>query len=213
MYELFKKNKIILVIVVIIILLTVYILYDYISGTYLFERNEENNINFSTYSKNNWGHYYDEKYILFRDQDTWEQFLNDTYYTHFEGSFSRNESYISDLIEENSQDLDFENHVYFGAFWGLKGTGGYIIEILDVILEDNKLFVYIEKKEPEGGVTQAFTTPHHIISIEKEDIPTNVEISIKFINESEVNQYLIAIVIILSIIMIIIMVRRKKKNT
>ncbi len=64
--------------------------------------------------------------------------------------------------------IDFEKEIVIAVFQGQKNTGGYDIEITN-IMENNKINVYIKETEPKPNnfVIQALTSPYHIIKINK----------------------------------------------
>ncbi len=65
--------------------------------------------------------------------------------------------------------IDFDNKILIAAFQGQKSTGGYSIEITKIEEIDNKIIVNIAENEPGRNciVTQAFTSPYHIVELDK----------------------------------------------
>jgi hypothetical protein len=181
-----------------------------LKGEYYFERTQGENVSYSTHDIGHNGISLDEQYLLFKDSEAWETFVNETLHDRYKDIYEVNETEILDKVEEEAQKLDFENHIYFCAFRGEKGTGGYPIEVKDVILKDNTLKIYIFKGTPDGGTTQAFTYPYHIISFDKEDIPPNAEIKVKILKDSEDNIIWIIFLSVILVILIIIAIYRNK---
>ena len=62
--------------------------------------------------------------------------------------------------------LDFSKYTLIAVFQGEKNTGGYAIEIVD-IQESDILTIKVKEAVPAPGaiVTQAITSPYHIVSI------------------------------------------------
>ncbi len=65
-------------------------------------------------------------------------------------------------------EVDFDNEIVIAVFLGLIPTGGYGIEIAKVTEKKDKLEVLVLETVPEGCiVTEAFTSPYHIIKTKK----------------------------------------------
>lgn len=67
--------------------------------------------------------------------------------------------------------IDFEEKMIIAVFQGEKNTGGYSIEITEIIEKDNSLKVYIKETVPGENciLTQALTSPYHIVELDKTD--------------------------------------------
>jgi len=63
--------------------------------------------------------------------------------------------------------VDFSRHLVVGVFLGTRSTGGYAVEIADVVQEAGTLVVhYVETTPGEGAVVaQVITAPFHIVSL------------------------------------------------
>ncbi len=64
--------------------------------------------------------------------------------------------------------LDFERQSVAALFWGLKRSGGYVIEVGSVTLNGDVLEVRLNLKQPGPGtiVTQALTSPYVLIVVD-----------------------------------------------
>lgn len=71
--------------------------------------------------------------------------------------------------ENSSTEVNFSKHTVIAVFAGQKNTGGHSIEITKIIADDEKIYVYAIRSapSPDDIVTQAITSPFHIIKIEK----------------------------------------------
>lgn len=67
--------------------------------------------------------------------------------------------------------VDFAKDMLIASFQGLRATGGYGIEIIKITETANNLEVYIKDVSPGPGciVTQALTSPYHIVKLQKSD--------------------------------------------
>ncbi len=72
--------------------------------------------------------------------------------------------------------IDFAAEMVVAVFAGTRPTGGYTVEIIDVVLAERALRVgYRERTPPPGAlVTQALTAPFHIIRLPRSDLPVAV---------------------------------------
>ena len=66
-------------------------------------------------------------------------------------------------------EIDFSKSIAIAVFMGEFNTGGYAIEIIEIIEKENKIIIKVIKTFPEPGspVTQALSQPYHIVKIEK----------------------------------------------
>jgi preprotein translocase subunit SecF len=206
-----KKNRkkiVMFSMVLIIIVLLSAIAYSFIASNYILERTSGAKIEFSTRRRDDSDTYANEEYLLFTDMDDWRDFLNRTFHTEYYEYY--NESEKNSLITTHSILLNFTDFVYFGAFWGFKPSGGYAIEIMDLILNDNELTVIIQRIRPDEIASSETTAPYHLISIEQNEIPENVRINIKFINENNSAPLLMIGVIFFSSLLMIIDLKEKR---
>ena len=65
--------------------------------------------------------------------------------------------------------IDFSKSTAIAVFMGEFNTGGYAIEITEIIEKGNEVVIIVSKTFPEPGqpVTQALSQPYHIIKTEK----------------------------------------------
>ena len=72
------------------------------------------------------------------------------------------------LPRPNPPEIDFNRQSVAAFFWGMKRSGGYSIEVLDVKLTGNILKIQLNLKRPPPGsiVTQALTSPYILIAVE-----------------------------------------------
>lgn len=61
--------------------------------------------------------------------------------------------------------IDFDDETVIAVFQGVHSTGGYSIEIVEILEKANSLEVTVKETSPSSGsnVTQAFTQPFHIV--------------------------------------------------
>ena len=69
--------------------------------------------------------------------------------------------------------VDFTKSTVIGVFLGSRSTGGYTAEITQIDREGDHLVVSWRemKPSPDVMVTQAFTAPYHLVTIDKFDGP------------------------------------------
>ncbi|MBU1204676.1 MAG: protease complex subunit PrcB family protein [Nanoarchaeota archaeon] len=70
-------------------------------------------------------------------------------------------------------EIDFSQFSVIAVFMGEFNTGGYSIEIIEIIEKENEIIIKVNKTYPKPGslLTQAFSQPHHIIKIKRTDKP------------------------------------------
>jgi len=80
---------------------------------------------------------------------------------------------IPDISPSSIPYINFDKEILIAVFQGLKPTGGYDIRIEKVIMSNDQLYVYLKEKKPDRNaiVTCAFTSPYHIIKIQKTNKP------------------------------------------
>ena len=66
-------------------------------------------------------------------------------------------------------EIDFSKSTVIAVFMGEFNTGGYAVEITEIIEKENKIIIKVIKTFPEPGqpVTQALSQPYHIVKTEK----------------------------------------------
>jgi len=74
--------------------------------------------------------------------------------------------------------IDFSTHLGIAVFMGGRATGGYEILIEQIIDAENEIIVDVKETYPGRGiiVTDAFTSPHHIIKVERVQKPIVFEV-------------------------------------
>lgn len=79
--------------------------------------------------------------------------------------------------------VDFSKYTIVAVFMGEVSTGGYAINVYDVVDTGSSILVKVEKTQPGPRtiVTQALTQPYHIIQIAKTDKPVFFDIVTKTI--------------------------------
>lgn len=65
--------------------------------------------------------------------------------------------------------VDFNDHIVIVSIMGTQNSGGYVTEITDVGIVDNKLGIQIKNTRPGDGcvVTGALTNPFHMVKVVK----------------------------------------------
>ena len=74
---------------------------------------------------------------------------------------------------ESVRAVDFTKSTVIGVFLGSRSTGGYTVEIIGIEREGDHLVVTWRevKPSPDVMVTQAFTAPYHLVTIDKFEGP------------------------------------------
>lgn len=77
------------------------------------------------------------------------------------------------IMEDYIIDIDFEEELVLAVFMGMKPSGGYSVEIIEVVEKENIIEVMYAETMPseDDMVSMAITYPEHIIKIEKIDKP------------------------------------------
>ncbi len=75
------------------------------------------------------------------------------------------------LPTPNLPDVNFEDEIVIAVFQGSHSTGGYAIEITQIVEKENSVEVFVKETSPspESIVTQAFTQPYHIVKVKRVD--------------------------------------------
>jgi len=76
---------------------------------------------------------------------------------------------INGDIEIIDTDINFSEEMVVGVFLGEKQTGGYEVEVTDVLDQNDYIEFQIKINEPDPGeiVAQSITSPYHIIKLNK----------------------------------------------
>ncbi|KAL0213519.1 hypothetical protein RCL1_007145 [Eukaryota sp. TZLM3-RCL] len=106
-----------------------------------------------------------------------------------QGSFSTFPNPSVLLINKPSQEniirslvtspLDLSNESYIAAFMGEQNSGGYSIQIVSVVIEDNKVSVDVKyaTPPPDSFNIMAITSPFHIVKIPKVDASATMKVN------------------------------------
>ncbi|MCL4416925.1 MAG: protease complex subunit PrcB family protein [Actinobacteria bacterium] len=126
---------------------------------FLFSCGKENRdkIALDTISKGKYSQQAEKEYFVIKDTESFNQLL---------AKISNGDSEIT------NKDVDFSKEMVVGVFLGEKPTGGYTVEISDVLKQDKYIEFLIKINEPNPGeiVTEAITSPYHIIKLKKSDM-------------------------------------------
>lgn len=70
-------------------------------------------------------------------------------------------------------EVDFKKEMVLAVFMGEQSTGGYAVEIKDVVEEKGKLVVTVLERSPgpDSIVTQAFTNPFFVAAVKRSTLP------------------------------------------
>ncbi|MCG9479098.1 MAG: protease complex subunit PrcB family protein [Actinomycetia bacterium] len=85
----------------------------------------------------------------------------------------QNFAQISEKIDQQQIDtVNFGQEMVIAVFQGRQSTGGYEIEVEKVVRTTENLKVYINETVPDPSdmVTQALTSPYHLIKLPKVDL-------------------------------------------
>ncbi len=76
-------------------------------------------------------------------------------------------------LGELSEKVNFEEEMILAVFMGERTTGGYSIEIVEIMEKDDVVEVIIGQTSPgeDDMVSMAFTYPEHIVKMEKTEKP------------------------------------------
>ncbi len=87
---------------------------------------------------------------------------------------------IEGWIEENKYGFGGHTHVYDDqlyilATYGERPTGGYSVEITEIVEKEDQLEVSVHYTAPEEGepVTQAITYPYDLVIVEETELPVD----------------------------------------
>lgn len=70
-------------------------------------------------------------------------------------------------------EIDFEKEMVVAIFMGERSSGGYEIEIINIIKTEKQIAIEVEEEEPppESLRTMVFTQPYHIVVIKRYSLP------------------------------------------
>ncbi|MFW6196874.1 MAG: protease complex subunit PrcB family protein [Thermoplasmatota archaeon] len=80
----------------------------------------------------------------------------------------------------NDINIDFEEQTVIAVFLGSRRTGGYSVEVKEIIKEEDKLVINAQETRPGEScpVTMAITYPYDAVLVEKMEDEPNVELNI-----------------------------------
>ena len=83
----------------------------------------------------------------------------------------------ADVLHDQPK-IDFDRNMVIAVFRGEQNTGGFDVNIKAIEESDKEIIVRGEISDPEDGMmlTQAFTQPHHIVSVKKSNKPIRYKI-------------------------------------
>ncbi|MEQ9368700.1 MAG: protease complex subunit PrcB family protein [Coleofasciculus chthonoplastes F3-SA18-01] len=107
---------------------------------------------------------------IIRDQGTWEQFFGNLH--------------SIDIPTPSSLNVDFTENMVIGIGLGNQPSGGYSIEIKDIVMEDGKLVINAVEQQPGQNclTTMAITQPYHLVTVEKSDLPVEFNRQTEIVN-------------------------------
>jgi hypothetical protein len=113
---------------------------------------ELSSVNFETLIKSDQTAYEEEAFLTITSQEEWDN-LNINF--------------------TDETEVNFENEMVLAVFMGMKNSGGYSINIVEIVEKDELIEVMVEENVPgeDDMVTMAITYPGHIVKIEKTDKP------------------------------------------
>lgn len=113
-------------------------------------------LDFETISKDTQSNYQEDGKYVIRDENAFENLWQDA-------------------SDEEIPEVDFASEMVIAVFMGEKSSGGYDVEIVEILETEDTLEVTISETEPgdDDMVTMALTYPEHIISLENIDKEVN----------------------------------------
>jgi len=119
-------------------------------------------LSLETISHETYGRYENHEYLVIENSGEWEKVW---------------------LLARGSEaypipEVDFSSHAVIAVFMGGRSSGGYHISIERITNVGNKIIVSVKETYPGRGiiVTDAFTSPHHIIKVERVQKPIVFEV-------------------------------------
>ncbi|MFO7929283.1 MAG: protease complex subunit PrcB family protein [Candidatus Humimicrobiaceae bacterium] len=81
--------------------------------------------------------------------------------------------------EGNAAEVDFNQNMVIAVFQGEQSTGGFEIKVNEIVETKENLNVYVKEivPDPSDIVTQALSSPYHIVELER------IEKKVEFITE------------------------------
>lgn len=111
---------------------------------------------FQTIDKGYHSGHEDPAYYVINDADEWADVWN---------------QHVQIFSSQSLPEVDFSNTTIIAVFMGLFNTGGYEIEVKEIVDTGPSIVVEVEKTYPGRGcvVTLAFSQPYHIVKVDKID--------------------------------------------
>jgi len=108
---------------------------------------------FETISKGIYSKQIEKAYFIIKDKESFNELLDK----------------INSDTEIIDTDINFSEEMVVGVFLGEKQTGGYEVEVTDVLDQNDYIEFQIKINEPDPGeiVAQSITSPYHIIKLNK----------------------------------------------
>jgi hypothetical protein len=112
---------------------------------------EGNDISFETVTKGYYCAHCDKKDYVINIQYEWEELWEITFSTKYP--------------PPDIPAIDFSINTIIAVYLGERATGGYAIEIVDIIETNSNIVVYVKETspEPDSMVTMLLTQPYHIV--------------------------------------------------
>ncbi len=129
----------------------------------LFETVDEEEVEFSTVCIGYSSGHTSPAYYVIQDTETWT------------GVWNQHVQFMVFPLPPPA--VNFSKHTIIAVFMGKVSTGGYGIEVYDMVDVGSSIIVKVEKTEPGPRciVTQALTQPYHIVRIAKTDKEVSFE--------------------------------------
>ncbi|MEQ8756561.1 MAG: protease complex subunit PrcB family protein [Coleofasciculus sp. G1-WW12-02] len=83
-----------------------------------------------------------------------------------------------------SPQVNWTESMVIGVGLGNKPSGGYSVEIKDIVMEDGKLVINAVEQQPGQNcfTTMAITQPYHLVTVERVDLPVQFNRKTEIIN-------------------------------
>lgn len=120
---------------------------------------------FETMAKGGWSEHSEEKNYAITNGNDWQDLWDRMHLSPMVGLPNQPEK------PPALPEADFAREIVIASFQGLKSTGGHSIEIAKITEMQNSVEVLVRKVSPGPNciVTQAFTSPYHIVKIPRTD--------------------------------------------
>ena len=113
---------------------------------------------FITIEKGTYSGITEPSYAVIKGEDDWNNFWD---------------RHVSNIIPKpDVPEIDFSKEMVIGVFAGQKNSGGYEVEIVKILKEENSIKVLYKERVPlpDEVVTAVITQPYHFIKMPKEDL-------------------------------------------